>query len=34
MTQDDSLLARQLDEYRLIASLGRGGMARVYLGVG
>ena len=33
MTQDDSLLARQLDEYRLIASLGRGGMARVYLGL-
>ena len=30
---DDSLLARQLDEYRLEALLGRGGMARVYRGL-
>jgi serine/threonine-protein kinase len=33
MTQEDSLLARQLDEYRLISPLGHGGMARVYLAV-
>src|SRR5687767_627479 len=29
----DSLLTRQLDEYRLISLLGKGGMARVYLGL-
>ena len=31
--QNDSLLTQQLDEYRLIAPLGHGGMARVYLGL-
>src|SRR5260370_42500091 len=30
---DDSLLGRQLDEYRLEALLGQGGMARVYRGL-
>jgi serine/threonine protein kinase len=29
----DDLLGQQLDEYRLLALLGRGGMARVYLGL-
>jgi hypothetical protein len=29
----DSLLSHQLDEYRLLALLGKGGMARVYLGL-
>ncbi len=32
-TADDSLLGRQLDEYRLEALLGHGGMARVYRGL-
>ena len=30
---NDDLLGQQLDEYRLLALLGRGGMARVYLGL-
>lgn len=29
----DDLIGQQLDEYRLLALLGRGGMARVYLGL-
>jgi hypothetical protein len=29
----DSLLGRELDEYRILSLLGRGGMARVYLGL-
>jgi tRNA A-37 threonylcarbamoyl transferase component Bud32 len=29
---DDTLVGRQLDEYRLLKLLGQGGMARVYLG--
>jgi serine/threonine protein kinase len=33
MSKTDSLLTRQLDEYRLLSLLGRGGMARVYLGL-
>jgi serine/threonine protein kinase len=33
MSADDSLLGRQLDEYRLEKLLGRGGMARVYRGL-
>lgn len=33
MTKTDSLLTRQLDEYRLLSLLGHGGMARVYLGL-
>ena len=30
---EDSLLARQLDEYRIVSLLGQGGMARVYRGI-
>jgi serine/threonine protein kinase len=33
MKPPDSLLTRQLDEYRLLSLLGQGGMARVYLGL-
>jgi len=33
MTHDETLLGRQLDEYRLDTLLGQGGMARVYRGV-
>jgi hypothetical protein len=31
LREEDSLLGRQLDEYRLLTMLGQGGMARVYL---
>lgn len=33
MTEEDSLLNQQLDEYEVLSLLGRGGMARVYRGV-
>jgi len=33
MASNDSLLGKQLDEYRLESLLGRGGMARVYRGL-
>jgi serine/threonine protein kinase len=33
MAMEDSLLARQFDEYRIVSLLGHGGMARVYRGI-
>ena len=30
MARDDSLIGKQLDEYRIDKALGAGGMARVY----
>jgi tRNA A-37 threonylcarbamoyl transferase component Bud32 len=33
MKPEDSLIGRNIDEYRLISLLGKGGMARVYLGL-